>query len=236
MKIYADLHLSPPLNDVANASSMANTLKELETQVVGLVIPPDRLTPVPPTFSSFREVGIDVAKRLNLNPRSREELLKSLRKFRGTYEIIAVECNTPTVARVAVRDKRVDIVRFPKRRLGSIFRRRLANTCRAALEFNLSDLTQSPEPETVLHGLRRQIETAAEACTSVVGSTNASDALGLRAPRDVAAVLRMLGLSSEASLAAVSENPINIVRQNRLRIGGPELEEGVRVVRRAVPQ
>jgi len=233
MRIYADLHLCPPLDDAANAHSMAVILKELQTGVVGLVISPDRLTPTPPVLDSFSDVGIDVARRLNLKPRSREELLRNLRKLRNKYEIIAVECATPSVSRVAVRDKRVDIVRFPKQRSGSTFRRNLARTCRAALEVNMSELIQSPEFETRLYGLRHQIEIAAETCTPVIGSTNASNSFELRAPKDVAAVLQTLGLPPEAALKGVSEIPITIVNQNRLRIAEPQLEEGVRVVKRS---
>ena len=233
MRIYADLHLCPLLDDVANAHSMAGILKEIQTGIVGLVIAPDRLSPTPPALSSFRDLGIDVARRLNLKPRSREELLRSLRKLRSKYEIIAVECTTPSVSRVAVRDKRVDIVRFPKKRSGSTFRRNLASTCRAALEIDMSELTQSLEFETRLHGLRRQIEIAAETSTRVIGSTNASNSFGLRAPKDVAAILEMLGLPPEAALKSVSETPVAIVNENRLRIGDPQVDEGVKIIKRS---
>jgi hypothetical protein len=43
----------------------------------------------------------------------------------------------------------------------------------------------------------------------------------------------MLGLSPQAALAGVSEIPLEIVRQNRLRAEQPQLEEGVRIVRRS---
>jgi hypothetical protein len=43
----------------------------------------------------------------------------------------------------------------------------------------------------------------------------------------------MLGLSPQAALAGVSEIPLAIVTQNRLRTEQPQLEEGVRIVRRS---
>jgi RNase P/RNase MRP subunit p30 len=233
MRLYADLHMCPPLDDAANARSMADVLGGLETAVVGLVVPPDRLTPTPPAMNSFRDAGLDVVKRLNLKPRSREELLRNLRRFRTMYEIVAVSCSTQSVSRVAVRDRRVDIVRFPKEGPGSSLRRNLANACRAALEFNMSELTQGPGYEARLGRLRREIEIAAEASTPVIGSTNASNPVELRAPRDVAAVLHMLGLPLEAAMEGVSEIPLAIVKRNRLRMDEPQLEEGVRIVRRS---
>jgi len=233
MKLYADLHMRPPLDDAANARSMADVLNGLKTTVVGLVIPPDRLTPTPPAMNSFMDAGLDVAKRLNLAPRSREELLSGLRRFRTKYDVISVNCSSQSVSRVAVRDRRVDIVWFPKHGPDSSFRRKLANTCQAALEFNMSELTQGPSHKARLGRLRREIEIAAEASTSVIGSTNASNPFELRAPRDVAAVLHVLGLSLEAALEGVSEIPLEIVKKNRLRTEEPQLEEGVRIVRRS---
>jgi len=232
MKHYADLHMCPPLDDAANARSMVDVLNGLETTVVGLVVPPDRLTPPSPVMNSFRDSGLDVVKRLNLKPRSREELLRSLRKFRAMYEIVAVSCCTQSVSRVAVRDRRVDIVHFPKQGHGSSLQRNLANTCRAAVEFNMSELTEGSGYEAGLGRLRREIEIAAEASTQVIGSTNASNPFELRAPRDVAAVLHMLGLPLEAAMSGVSEIPLAIVERNRLRMNEPQLEEGVRIVRR----
>jgi len=234
MRVYADLHLCPPLDDVPNARSMASVLGELQIEVVGLVVPPDKIAATPPAILAFKDAGLDVAKRLDLSPRSREELLRNLRKFRSKYEIIGVDCSSLSVSRVAVRDHRVDIVQFPKQKSRSAFRRNLAGTCRAALEFSMSELTQPAGFEGRLYGMRREIEVAAGASTRVIGCTSASSSLELRAPRDVAAILHILGLSPEAALRAVSEIPLAIVKENRLRMEEPQLEEGVRIVRRSV--
>jgi RNase P/RNase MRP subunit p30 len=233
MRRYADLHLCPPLDDDANARSMADVLSQLGTPVVGLVVPPDRLSPTPAAMGSFRAAGLDVAKRLNLTPRSREELLGGLRRFRARYEIVAVDCVTQSVSRVAVRDRRVDLVHFSGQGLGRSFRRNLAGMCRAALEFNMSELTQGARYDAGLGRQRQQLEIAAEASIPVVGSTMASNPFELRAPRDVAAVLHMLGLPPQAALASVSEIPLTIVRQNRLKAEHSDLEQGVRIVKRS---
>jgi len=212
---------------------MANVLAELQTRVVGLVLPPQRLTPTPPIVDAFKSAGIDVAKRLNLKPSSREELLRSLRRFRSKYEIVSVECSVPSVSRVAVRDRRVDLVYFPKQQLGSIFRGNLAKSCRAALEFNLSELTSGPSFEVGLYRLRREIEVAAEGSTAVIGCTRASNPFQLRSPRDVAAILHLLGLPFSAAVRAVSDLPIEMVKKNRLRMREPGMDDGITVIRRS---
>ena len=233
MRSYADLHLSPSLDDVNNARSMANVLTELQTKIVGLVVPPERLLSSQPAVEVFRNAGLDVATRLDLRPRSREELLRNLRRFRGKYEIISVECRTPYVSRVAVRDRRVDIVYFPKGEPGNLLRSRLAETCRAALEFNLSELVSAPRFEARLHAFKREIETAVDASIDVIGSTKATNPYELRSPRDVAALLHLMGLSLDAALRSVSDNAVAIVKKNRRRLGEPQLEEGVRILRRS---
>lgn len=232
MRAYADLHLSPPLDDVGNARSMANLLTQLRTGVVGLAVPPEQLASSVPVADSFRSAGLDVATRLNVRPKSREELLRSLRRFRSKYEIVSVECSIPSVARVAVRDRRVDIVYFPKRQSGNLFRGNLAKSCRAALEFNLSELISEPGLEARLRLFRREIEAAADTSTTVIGSTKASNPFELRSARDVAAVLHMIGLPLDAALRAVSDVPLGIVKKNRLRLREPQVDEGVRILRR----
>ena len=233
MRAYADLHLCPPLDDLANARSMANLLTELETRTVGLVVPPERMQPCPAIVNLFKSSGIDVAARLDLKPRSREELLRGLRRFRNRYEVIAVECAVPIVSRVAVRDRRVDIVYFPKHQSRNIFWGNLAKSCRAALEFNMSEMILRPGLETTLHRVKGEIEAAAETSATVVGSTKASNPLELRSARDIAAVLHVFGLPFDAALRAVSNIPLAIVTKNRLRIGKPRPEEGVRILRRS---
>ncbi len=232
MRSYADLHLSPPMDNIDNARSMANVLTELHTRIVGLVVPPERLPSSQPMVEAFENAGLEVARRLDLRPRSREELLRKLGRHRREYEIISVECRNPSVSRVAVRDRRVDIVHFPKEEPGNLFRARLAETCRAALEFNVSELISGPRFEARLRSFKREIETAYDASIDVIGSTNAANPYGLRSPRDVAGLLHLIGLSLDAALRSVSDNAVTIVKTNRQRLGGRQLEEGVAVLRR----
>ncbi len=232
MRTYADLHLSPPLDDTPNAQSMASLLLDLRTSIVGLALPAERLGSMPAAYEVFKSNGIDVAKRLNLKPKSRNDLLRNLRRHRNACEIIAVKCDSFSVSQVAVRDKRVDIVYFPKTERGNGFRSRLARTCRAALEINISELMSNIDSPPILFGLRRDIETAVEASIPVVGSTGASKPLDLRSPRDIAAILSVIGLPLNSALDAVSAIPVSIVEKNRLKLIVPRLEQGVRILRR----
>jgi len=212
---------------------MAKLLAEFRVRLVGVVIPADKLGIHPIVLDAFEDAGLDVAKRLDLKPRSRDELLRALRRYRNRCEIISVECSATSVARVAVRDRRVDLVYFQNRERGNIFRGNLAGNCRAVLEVNLSELAHGPGFETALRSLRRDIASAAQTSVEVTGSTNASSPFALRSPRDIAGLLHILGLSIRSALGAVSDIPHEIVARNRLRAKMPNAEEGVKVVRRA---
>jgi RNase P/RNase MRP subunit p30 len=232
MRNYVDLHLCPTLDDLQNARSMADILSETGTRTVGFVVPPDQLSREQPAMNVFKEAGLDVARRLDVRPRSRDQLLRDLQKFRNKYEIIAVECTTSSVSQVAVRDRRVDIVYFPKRERGNRFRSNLAKTCRAGLEFNISELIAGEHLDARLHQTRREVEAAAAASLTMIGSSGAANPLELRAPRDIAALLHLLGLPLQKALESVSENPLALVKRNRLKLAEPQLEEGVRIPRR----
>jgi RNase P/RNase MRP subunit p30 len=212
---------------------MANLLAELNTRTIGLVLPPERSGHMPIVHEAFKNAGLEVARRVNLKPKSRNDLLRSLRRYRSQYEIVAVECSSFLVSRVAVRDRRVDVVYFPKTGRSNPFHARLAKTCRAALEINMSELISSLNSGIRLLGLRRDIETAVEASTTVVGSTMASKPFDLRSPRDIASVLNIIGLPLRDALNAISTVPLSIVRRNRSRLNEPQLEQGVRVLRRS---
>lgn len=212
---------------------MVSLLAQGQVGTIGLVVPPERLMSCRPIVDLFERARVDVATRFNLRPRSREELLRSLRRFRSRYEIIAVECTAPSVSRVAVRDRRVDIVYFPKQGSGNVIRGKLAKSCRAALEFNLAELLSGPNLETRLSRLRREMEVAAQASATVIGSSNASNTFQLRSPRDIAAILHVIGLPHDTALRAVSDVPLEIVKRNRLKMREPQLEEGVNIVRRS---
>ena len=233
MRDYADLHLCPPLDDVSNARSMADLLVELNTRTIGLVLPPERSERMMIVHEVFKNAGLEVARRVNLKPKSRNDLLRSLRRYRNQYEIVAVECSSFPVSRVAVRDRRVDIVYFPKTERSNPFHARLATTCRAALEINMSELISSSNSGRSLFGFQRDIETAVEASTTVIGSTMGSKPFDLRSPRDIASILNIIGLPLRDALNAVSAVPLSIVRSNRSRLKEPQLERGVRILGRS---
>ena len=77
-----------------------STAKSLGYTVIGLNEKPDTNI-------------VDIVKRLDLNPKNPNELLRTLRSHRWKTEIITVNCRTKSVARQAGRDRRVDLINYP---------------------------------------------------------------------------------------------------------------------------
>ena len=65
-------------------------------------------------FDSPPESSIlDTVYRVDIHPRSQNDLGKQVRKLRHKVEVITVHCHTKPVSRQAARDNRVDLLRFP---------------------------------------------------------------------------------------------------------------------------
>ena len=65
-----------------------------------------------------------------------------------------------------------------------------------------------------------------------MASSWASSPYGLRAPRDMAALLMLVGLDPSEALKAVSKTPMEIVERNREKLSPSYVMPGVRVVGR----
>jgi len=93
MKRFADLCIRPLLDNKNEIDQMTKLSKILGISLVGIVFERNHSQNlIDKIIMKFNKKGIDVAKRLDLIPRNRIELLKDLRKYRGEYEIISVKC------------------------------------------------------------------------------------------------------------------------------------------------
>ncbi|MCW4042967.1 MAG: hypothetical protein NWE90_04500, partial [Candidatus Bathyarchaeota archaeon] len=64
----------------------------------------------------------------------------------------------------------------------------------------------------------REIELANRYKVNIVVSSGAKGVLSLRAPRDIAALANILGLSKERSLDSISKIPMQIIKDNRNKL------------------
>jgi RNase P/RNase MRP subunit p30 len=239
MTRFADLHLEPPFGNPTQTRKLIATAKELNYGLVGVTLPPEATKDA---FFELRatckEYSIDLASRIDLSPRSPDELLRSLKRVRRQYEIVAVTCRSKAVARQAAKDHRVDLLAFPssdpRERFFDRAETRVASHGVAALEIDMSLLLKTTgfARARLLYFLRRESATAHKARFPVVISSHAADPLLIRGPHDYASLAGLFGMDKASAMTALSTTPWGIVERNRAKLDPGYVARGVHVVRR----
>jgi ribonuclease P/MRP protein subunit RPP1 len=238
-RTFADLHLRPNLRDIEKTRRMIRKASELGYRLIAIPLPlnlsNERIQQIQ---SMCMEAQVDFALRLDLKPRTSRELIRSVRKFRRKFEIIAVACESKPVARQAAKDRRVDLLSFPsldsRRRFFDRAEAELASKALASLEIDMKSLLTVEGPVRIKHisCLRKEAAIAQDFHVPMVISSGASSRFLIRTPRDLAALASVFDLDRTSALEAVSKNPVAIVKRNRHKLSEEFVAPGVRVVRR----
>ena len=184
------------------------------------------------------EEGIDLATRVDLAPTNRDELLASLRRLRRRFELVGVLCSNKGVARVAARDRRVDLLSFPldlRKRFFDDAEAELASGSNCALELDLMPLIKLELNKRVrlLRRIREEVALAREESIPVVISSGATEPILMRKPRELAYMAsELFDLSLEEALDALSRRPVEMVERNRAKLGPDFIAPGIRLIRR----
>ena len=239
MKRFADLHLRVPFEDQAKAESMIRKASELGYSLVGIPFSPhaskEQISQLKQICS---EAKVDFAARVNFSPRSSNELLNGLRRFRRKFEIVAVRCHTKDVARQAAKDRRVDLLQFSVTNLRKRFfdeaEAELASQAFSSLEIELAPILQLTTSSRIrlLSRLRREVETAERFKVPITLSSGATEEQFMRRPHDYAALTTLFDLPMSSALRGLSENPWVTVARNREKLSSDYVAPGIRVVGR----
>jgi len=237
-RTFADLHLRLNGKDSAATQLILNKAEALGYQLISVPCQPEaRMEDITKLKSVCNEAGMDFASRVDLRPRTQNELLSQLRKFRRKFEVICVLCENKDVARQAAKDRRVDLVSFPLLDFRSRFFDRaeaeLASSSLATLEVDIKPLLvlEGPARVRLLSCLRRETLVARDFHLPVVVSSGVSEMLLLRKPREMAALASLFDFEEDALLDAVSVNPLAIVRRNREKLDRGFVAPGIRVIK-----
>ena len=235
---FVDLHLRLSSSDLVHTQTLTAKAAELGyTFVAAPFAPgtkPDEIRKIKALCS---DVGLDFVSRVDLRPRSENELLNLLRKLRRRFEILCVLCETKEIARQAAKDHRVDLLNFPlldqRRRFFDRAEAELATCSNAGFEVDVKPLLVLEGPSRVrfLSCLRREVAVAVEFRLPIVLSSGASEVLLMRKPREVAALALLFGLKGDAALDAVSEVPAGVVKKNREKLGVGFVAPGIRLIK-----
>ena len=113
MRKFVDLNLRPLIRDIGQVETMVNKSSELGYHCVGISIPQGaKRKEIRMLEKICNDVGIDLATRVDLFPKTPRELLSNLRRVRRRFEVVSVICASKPVARQAAKDRRVDLLLF----------------------------------------------------------------------------------------------------------------------------
>ena len=236
---YADLHLCPDLDNDEQVTRMIRKASELGYRLIAIPFPqnfPEEK--IRKLQNICKENRMDFASRVDLKPRTPNELIRSLRKLRRRFEVIAVMCESKQVARQAAKDRRVDLLNFPgsnrRKRFFDKAEAELASNALGSLEIDIKPLLtlEGPTRIRLLSSLRREVAIAENFHVPIVISSGASNELLMRKPREIAALTSLFDLDKSLAINAVSRNPLAIVKRNREKLSPNFVAPGIRLIRR----
>lgn len=238
-RIFADIHLKPNLADMERAKRMIMKAAELDYRLIAVPLPPGSTENYVVQLRSIcKEASTDFASRLDLKPKTAEELTHLLRKFRRKFEIIAVVCESKAVARQAAKDRRVDLLNFPatdfRRRFFDEAEAELASKSLASMEIDIKPLLtlEGQVRIRLLSTLRRETAIAQHFHVPIVVSSGATDELTMRKPLEMAALTMVFDMDRASAIEAISKNPSAIVKRNREKLNPEFIAPGIRIIRR----
>jgi ribonuclease P/MRP protein subunit RPP1 len=237
-KTFADLHLRLNSCDSSAASRIINKAATLGYRLVAVPFSPEtREDETARLRSMCSEAKIDFASRVDIKPRTQNDLMHQLRRLRRKFEVVCVVCENKEVARQAAKDRRVDLLSFPSldyhKRFFDRAEAELASNSLSALEIDVKPLLvlEGPARVRLLSSLRRETAIAREFHVPIVVSSGATNEMLLRKPREQAALAALFDLNETSALEAVSQNPMAIVKRNRQKLSSRFVAPGIRVIK-----
>ena len=232
------MHLQLNLKSSMNASRTIEKAATLGYNLVAVPLSPETREKEAMILRRIcKNAKIDFASRVDIKPKTHNDLVRQLRKLRRKFEVLCVVCENKEVARQAAKDRRVDLLNFPsldfRRRFFDRAEAELASNSLAAFEVDIRPLLvlEGPARVRLLSNLRRETAIAKEFHVPIVVSSGATNEMLLRKPREQAALTNLFDLGEVAALEAVSKTPKLILRRNRQKLGSKFVAPGIRVIK-----
>jgi len=237
-RLYADLHLCPNVIDKKQTAQAIAKASSLGYRLIAISLPLKTEDREIKELQSFcKTAGVDFASRIDLRPRTPDELLKNLRRFRRKFEIIAVVCESKNVARQAAKDRRVDLLNYPSPDYRKSFfdeaEAGLASNSLASLEIDTKSLLtlEGRARIKLMSSLRKETAVARQFHVPIIISSGVSDEKLMRKPAELASLASLFNLNQASALDAVSTNPVAMVKRNREKLDARFVAPGIRIIR-----
>jgi RNase P/RNase MRP subunit p30 len=237
-RTFADLHLRINPKDIQTAQRLIGKAAQLGYHYVSVPFNQGLQENEAVALKDIcAKAGVDFVLRADFRPRTQEDLMRFLRKFRRKFEVICIICDSKEIARQAAKDRRVDLINFPNldyhKRFFDRAEAELASCSLTALEVDIKSLLvmEGPNRVRLLSCLRREVAIALEFHVPIVVSSGVDIENLLRMPRDLACLAYLFGLDEAHALDAISTNPNTIVLRNREKLSSRFIAPGIIVVK-----
>ncbi|MCS4541333.1 MAG: PHP domain-containing protein [Euryarchaeota archaeon] len=185
------------------------------------------------TFSNF-----DVIIGVEIKTEKISELKTALNKLRPIADVILVNSQDIKVIRAATKDSRVDIIaqeNFTKEKIDpTLFK--FAAKSKVCFEINLRNLLQSQGAHRthLFKLISKEIHLVRKFGAKIVITNGACSWLDIRAPLEIIALAKCLGLSKEEALSAISKVPYEIISLNREKRKPDFIMKGIKIIKKGV--
>ena len=166
-RAFTDLHLRINPSDQQTAQRLTTKAARLGYRIVSIPFSSGiQDSQVAALKAICAQAGLDFVLRADFKPRTQEDLMRFLRKFRRKVEVICIICDEKEVARQAAKDRRVDLLSFPSldyhKRFFDRAEAELASCSLAAFEVDVKSLLvmEGPPRVRLLSSLRREVAVA----------------------------------------------------------------------------
>jgi ribonuclease P/MRP protein subunit RPP1 len=195
-----------------------NTLKELKKKIESI------------------EVDIEVIPGVEIKAKDVKELKETIKKVRDEVLIVIVSGGNYLINRAACEDSRVDILAHPElgrtdSGLDHICARAAAEN-NVAIEINFREILYSfrkPRSHVFSH-ISRNIRLCDKFNTPMIICSGAQSIWDMRGARELVSIANILGLDLSKAFAAVTSIPQQIIEDNKKRLEGKKVTEGVEIV------
>jgi len=233
MRKYVDLHVRPHIESTNDLEDTVKIAAYLGFHALGIVIPQNLHKEITNVKKICLSYGIEFISRLDITSTDKSSILRNLEKFRTRFEIVGV-IYVPGLMQKVPNDRRIDVISLsstiPPRAFSLKEAKAVAES--SSLEINMSDILRLAglERAEYLSQLSTAIYTASRAKMKIIVSSGAENKYFMRSPKDLAFFATLLNLDPKQAIKAVSEIPLEIVKENRLRLSPNYIGEGVRLV------
>jgi len=234
---YFESRLKINLNDFAEIERKLKFCQEL--RITNLILEPknDILKLNSELKQRISKIStLNLYYRINLRPKSLNDLKKRIQPYNNFSDIISVESMDKNIQIQAAKDSRVDIISFSDQNViktispGIIS---LTKQNRSFIEFSLAPIMARNQAaqSRYLRSLYRAVQLAVQLKVNYIISGNFDDLFKLRHPRALISVCHtLLGIPLLSAKKAFSENVLTLINRVHARRDKNIIESGVKLL------